>query len=169
MTREEFVLSAGSEVVQEISILEDARILEWLRAMMERTTISVVNRVNPRSRLLQGLPEFTFQQATVNGTVACFLRTGAFPEALVARALEDEFLLVASSANLAFKGNNYRVNEIPKEMLDQVDYKLDLGALFRHTYDRGHYERELDYNAEPPSFLRLGDREWTRGLLSKPV
>jgi tRNA A37 threonylcarbamoyladenosine synthetase subunit TsaC/SUA5/YrdC len=115
-------------VVQEISALQDHRILGWLRAMMEETTISIVSYVNPSSRLLASLPELTYQQATVDGTVACFLRTGAFPEALVARALADDFLLVASSANLAFKGNNYRLDEIPKEMLDQVDYKLDLGV-----------------------------------------
>jgi len=47
------------------------------------------------------------------------------------------------------------------------DYLLDLSRLFAQTYDRGHYERELNYKADPPSFLRPEDREWAREILAK--
>ena len=57
---------------------------------------------------------------------------------------------------------------IPIPLLEpDPDYKLDLSGHFRHTYDRGHYEREIDYQTEPPSFLRSEDRDWARRLLTK--
>jgi Protein of unknown function (DUF4058) len=46
------------------------------------------------------------------------------------------------------------------------DAKLDLAALFRQAYDRGRYERELDYTGPPPAFLRSEDREWAKTLLA---
>jgi len=59
---------------------------------------------------------------------------------------------------------------IPIPLLEpEPDYMLDLSALFRLTYDRGRYDRELNYNADPPSFLRPEDREWAREILSKPT
>ena len=52
---------------------------------------------------------------------------------------------------------------IPVPLLDpDPAYPLDLGAMFRLTYDRGRYERSIDYTADPPAFLRPEDRDWAR-------
>jgi Protein of unknown function (DUF4058) len=51
-------------------------------------------------------------------------------------------------------------------MAPDPDHALDLGALFRLTYDTGHYERELNYAGNAPAFLRPADQEWTKALLA---
>jgi hypothetical protein len=57
---------------------------------------------------------------------------------------------------------------IPIPLLEpEADYMLKLDALFGLTYDRGRYGRELNYKADPPSFLRPEDREWARGIVAK--
>lgn len=54
---------------------------------------------------------------------------------------------------------------IPVPLLDpDPAYPLDLGAMFRLTYDRGRYERSIDYTADPPAFLRPEDRDWAREI-----
>jgi hypothetical protein len=54
---------------------------------------------------------------------------------------------------------------IPVPLLDpDPAYTLDLGAMFRLTYDRGRYERSIDYVADPPAFLRPEDRDWARDI-----
>jgi hypothetical protein len=54
---------------------------------------------------------------------------------------------------------------IPVPLLDpDPAYSLDLGAMFRLTYDRGRYERSIDYTADPPAFLRPEDRDWAREI-----
>jgi hypothetical protein len=54
---------------------------------------------------------------------------------------------------------------IPVPLLDpDPDYQLDLGALFRHAYDRGRYERSIDYTADPATALRTEDRGWAQEI-----
>ena len=55
---------------------------------------------------------------------------------------------------------------IPVPLLEpDPDFPLDLGALFRQAYDRGRYERSVDYTADPPAFLRPEDRDWAREVI----
>jgi hypothetical protein len=50
-------------------------------------------------------------------------------------------------------------------MAPDPDYHVDLGALFRQTYETVHYSRELSCTGEPPYFLRPADRDWARDLV----
>jgi Protein of unknown function (DUF4058) len=51
-------------------------------------------------------------------------------------------------------------------MAPDPDYQLDIGALFRLTYETGHYARELNYGGDPPAFLRPADQEWAKVLFA---
>jgi len=51
-------------------------------------------------------------------------------------------------------------------MAPDPDYLLDLGALFRLTYETGHYARELNYTGDPTPFLRPADQDWAKSLLA---
>jgi hypothetical protein len=85
-----------------------------------------------------------------------------------------DYYAFVSRAERRFKADVYAwtvrhpLPVIPIPLLEpDPDYKLELAGLFRYTYDRGHYERDLDYKIEPPAFLRPADREWARELLTK--
>ena len=39
-------------------------------------------------------------------------------------------------------------------------FRIDLGAVFALTYDRGRYVRSIDYTAEPHPALAEEDRAW---------
>jgi hypothetical protein len=45
------------------------------------------------------------------------------------------------------------------------DMTLDLGAVFRETYEHGAYERSVDYRHEPDPPLNPEDRAWADKLL----
>jgi hypothetical protein len=36
--------------------------------------------------------------------------------------------------------------------------------MFRLTYDRGRYERSIDYSADPPAYLRPEYRDWAHEI-----
>jgi hypothetical protein len=40
------------------------------------------------------------------------------------------------------------------------DLWIDLGALFATTYQRGRYQRSVDYSLAPPTALEPADRDW---------
>jgi tRNA A37 threonylcarbamoyladenosine synthetase subunit TsaC/SUA5/YrdC len=132
------IVVGNLEVLRDIStLLDDAPwVEEWLREMFTFTTIAIVGPIRPDSRLLASLSEKVLAQCTKDGTVACFLNTGDFGDSLIERARSDDFALVASSANLAFQGNNYNMANIPQEIRNEVDFALDLGVSKFENVDR---------------------------------
>jgi hypothetical protein len=48
-----------------------------------------------------------------------------------------------------------------------ADILLDLGKVFRATYERGRYGRSLTYGETVTASLRLDDRRWATGIAAK--
>src|SRR5262249_7407664 len=81
-------------------------IQDWLRNVSLETTLAAVYWLNSESPFWLGLPPSVRRQSSKDNKVAVFLNTGHFAECLVAKAAEDNFLIVGSSANLSSQGNN---------------------------------------------------------------
>ena len=45
------------------------------------------------------------------------------------------------------------------------DVPVDLGVVARQVYDRSRYDQQIDYTADPPTFLRPEDRDWAREVV----
>lgn len=116
------------EVLKDVAKFKEPKIIDWIREVMKEDTLAVINEINPDSKLLASLPKEVYTQSTQDGTVATFLNTGEFIENMVKLAYEDCILLVASSANLSFQGNNYAFEDIPSTIVNKVDYYLDMGT-----------------------------------------
>ena len=48
-----------------------------------------------------------------------------------------------------------------------ADIQIDLGKVFRATYERGRYEPELFYGEPPTAPLRAGDAKWAKALSTR--
>lgn len=121
-------ITVGSpDVLRDVAVLKDPRIMDWIEEISQHTTLAVVNAINPESKLLAGLSEFVLSQCTKEGTVASFLNTGEFISEMVKIGVKEDFLLVASSGNVSSFGNNYRFEDVQPEIINGVDYYLDMG------------------------------------------
>jgi hypothetical protein len=55
---------------------------------------------------------------------------------------------------------------IPLRVPD-ADLRIDLGQVFRDTYERGRYARALYYTQPPPAPLSRKDAQWAAGVAAK--
>ncbi len=122
------IIVGNLNVLQDVGQISDKRIYDWLHRLLKWTTVAVSTRVNPESRLLKTVTGWVHGQLLREGTVAVFLRTGAFLEKLVERAASECLLLIGTSANRAFQGNNYRFEDVPKEIVNGVDLFFEHGT-----------------------------------------
>lgn len=116
------------DVLRDLAIMKDDRLLDWIDEVSQQTTLAVINRINPQSRLLNNLTDYVRRQCTENGTIATFIRTGAFIEPLVEMARKDDLLLVGSSGNVSSTGNRYSFEDVQSQVLEGVDYYHDKGV-----------------------------------------
>ena len=116
-------ITIGSiEVLRDLVIPLDPRLLDWIAEVSEMTTLAVINRLNPDSRLFNRLTPHVRRQCSENGTVATFIRTGAFVEKLVEKGLKEDLLLVGSSGNISSTGNRYTFADVQPPVLEGVDF-----------------------------------------------
>lgn len=115
------------EVLRDLVIPLDPRLLDWIAAVSEMTTLAVINRLNPDSRLFNRLTPHVRRQCSENGTVATFIRTGAFVEKLVEKGLAEDLLLVGSSGNISSTGNRYTFADVQPPVLEGVDFWHEKG------------------------------------------
>jgi tRNA A37 threonylcarbamoyladenosine synthetase subunit TsaC/SUA5/YrdC len=102
--------------------------LEWVCSQIEWTTLSVICDLDERSPLWLSLPDFVRKQSSKNGSVAVFLRPGAFLDALVDRAFHEKKLLAGSSGNQSGHGNSYRPEQIAPSIIEGVDLFINHGT-----------------------------------------
>jgi hypothetical protein len=48
-----------------------------------------------------------------------------------------------------------------------ADIQIDLGAVFTTAYERGRFQRRLNYQGPLPSFLGDADKAWAQAILKK--
>ncbi len=101
---------------------------QFLHEITAKTTIAVIGPKNPRSRMLAKMDPFVREHTSREDSIAVFLRCGTFAEALVKRAALDDVLVVATSGNVSTRGNSYRMEECGPELVDHVDWKLNIGT-----------------------------------------
>lgn len=121
------IVIADLDVLDEVALVPDRRIREWIAETAAWTTLAVVLPANPDSRLLSRLPDWVRGQTVTDGTVAAFLNPGPYLERVMAHARERDILFVGSSANPSSHGNIYKLSEIPREIVDAVDFHIDHG------------------------------------------
>jgi tRNA A37 threonylcarbamoyladenosine synthetase subunit TsaC/SUA5/YrdC len=122
------VVPGNIPVLLELCTGIDATVLDWLRAQMEWTSLSVIGNLNNDSQLWLSLPELVRKQCSKNGSVAVFLNAGAFLLALLERSLKDGKLFAGSSANLSGQGNVYRPEALAPSLIAGADLFIDHGA-----------------------------------------
>lgn len=130
------VVPGNIAILQNLSPGIDARVLDWVRAQMEWTTLSVVVDLDPKSTLWLSLPEFVRKQSSKNDSVAVFLKPGEFLEALVERAWNEHKLLAGSSGNVSGRGNSYRPEELPPSLINGVDLFINHGVARHENSER---------------------------------
>jgi tRNA A37 threonylcarbamoyladenosine synthetase subunit TsaC/SUA5/YrdC len=114
-------------IYDDVALPLDAATRAWLDDIRVRTPIAIVSPLDPSSRLLANLGDYSRSQATQNGTVATFFSAGALVERVAELAFADDTLVIGSSANTSGTGNNCSFAEIPASIRDGVDIALDRG------------------------------------------
>jgi tRNA A37 threonylcarbamoyladenosine synthetase subunit TsaC/SUA5/YrdC len=147
------VTVANMSILDEVARLPDDDVRGWLETISAENPIAVINSVREDSVLLQRLSPFLLAQATSNDTIATFLNAGKLVTRVAELALVDRRLVFGSSANVASRGNNYALCEVPASIRDHVDLVIDHGpARYRNT------ERLATTMLDPhrSAFLRKG-------------
>jgi tRNA A37 threonylcarbamoyladenosine synthetase subunit TsaC/SUA5/YrdC len=160
------IVVATLDILDDIALVHDARIGQWIAQMAVRTTLAVVLPVRPDSRLLSALPPWVYGQTVTNGSVAAFLNPGTFLERVIGRAARKGLPLVGSSANPSAQGNIYDYSELPASIADAAEFSIPHGRS-KHANPRRLATTMVNFtnwtvkrrgvNAEMivPSFLQL--------------
>ncbi len=165
------VTVANAAILDDVAELPGDAERAWLDHAARRAPIAVVNRVRAGSSLLDRLSSYALGQITTGGTIATFLNAGALVDALAVLARLDGRLVVGSSANLAFTGNNYDLDEVPASIRDAVDLVIP-GARARYADPRKLATTILDMTRG--SFVREGiefdaiARSWSEFCATRP-
>jgi hypothetical protein len=144
----------------------------------ERKLVTVIELLSPTNKESPGRDLYLAKRESLLAQyvhiveVDLLLRGARLP---MKKALpKGDYFVFVSRAERRFFGDvtawniRHPIPVIPVPLLaPDSDIMLDLGALFQLTYDRGRYRFELNYKADPPSFLRPEDREWAREIVSK--
>lgn len=130
------VTVATPAILDDVALVEDPRVRAWLAVMSSKLPIAVVAPLRPSSRLVAGMSPLLREQATHEGTIAAFLNAGPWVTALAELAAQDGRVVVGSSANVAFTGNNYALEEVPASIKDRVDLIIPGPRARYHHPDR---------------------------------
>jgi tRNA A37 threonylcarbamoyladenosine synthetase subunit TsaC/SUA5/YrdC len=121
------VTVANLAIMDDVARLPSPMVRSWLARISRETPIAVVNEARADSALLKGLSPFLLGQATSEGTVATFLNAGRLVTRIGELAFADRRLVLGSSANIAFTGNNYTIADVPASIRARVDLEIDHG------------------------------------------
>ncbi len=144
---------ANTTILDDVAELSDERHRAWIDGIARRVPIAVVNRVRRESVLLGRVTPYVRAQATTGRTIATFLNAGALVSRIAELALADGRLVVGSSANTAFTGNNYALEDVPMSIRSGVDLVIDDGPA-RYRNPEKHATTILDLTIG--EFLRKG-------------
>jgi tRNA A37 threonylcarbamoyladenosine synthetase subunit TsaC/SUA5/YrdC len=122
------IVIGNMAILRDIAIAPHPKIWAWIERAITWTTIAVVLPITPDSRLLPTLPPWVYGQTVTHATVAAFLRTGPYLDVVVQRAFDRNTLFVGSSANPSFQGNLYAFSDLPREIVQGVDFSIDHGT-----------------------------------------
>lgn len=109
------------EVTQGIS----PRTRAWIARATVRWPLAVIAHLNPRSRLLAQRDPVVAEQSQHAGTIALFFGVGPLLQRVAELAFAEGEVVVGSSANVSGTGNNYRLEEVPPEILGAVDLVIE--------------------------------------------
>jgi tRNA A37 threonylcarbamoyladenosine synthetase subunit TsaC/SUA5/YrdC len=130
------VTVANAAVLADVATLRDERLRGWLAEISRRTPIAVVTGTRVGSALLESLTPLVRARATHAGTIATFHNAGELITQLAERARLDGRLLIGSSANVSFTGNNYQLADVPESIRAGVDLVIDRGTARYHNPER---------------------------------
>lgn len=130
------VTVATMEILDDVVDVVGGELRAWLAEISERTPIAVVGRYRSDSRLLRSFSPFVREQATSGPTIAAFLNAGELVTAIGKLAQRDGRLVVGSSANVAFTGNNYALEDVPASIRDHVDLVIEGDRAQWHNDER---------------------------------
>jgi tRNA A37 threonylcarbamoyladenosine synthetase subunit TsaC/SUA5/YrdC len=99
----------------------------WVAQVAALGPVAVVYQIDPESGPISRLDPWVRERCVTDDTAAVFLNTGPFVEHMLTLAQAEGVLLVGSSGNQSGQGNNYTYQDVPPELLDGVDYSVDLG------------------------------------------
>lgn len=114
-------------VLDEIADLPSDATRRWCEEVSSWTTVAVVARERKASPVLRRMDPWVRDRSVTDGTLAVFLRTGAYIAELVGRAFSEGWVFVGSSANRSGEGNNYSLPDVPPEIVAVADVVVDHG------------------------------------------
>ena len=114
-------------IFADVALPLDGPLHRWVDDIRARTPIAVVTPLNPASRLLAPLTDYTRTQATQDATIATFFNAGDVVVRVAELAFADGALVIGSSANISGTGNNCSFAEIPASIVDGADLAIDYG------------------------------------------
>lgn len=144
---------ANMAILADVADVADQGLRAWIDRIARRVPIAVVNPVRRDSAMLARVTPYVRAQATTGRTIATFLNAGALVSRVAELALAEGRLVVGSSANTAFTGNNYALEDVPASIRSGVDLVLD-GGPARYRNPEKHATTILDLTIG--EFLRKG-------------
>lgn len=119
------VTVANAAILDDVAPIADARTRAWVMETSATLPLALVNDASPSSTLLGRLSPVALEQATTHRSIATFLNAGALVTRIAELAFADGRMVLGSSANAAFTGNNYALQEVPPSMRDGVDLVIE--------------------------------------------
>jgi len=86
--------------------------------------------------LVQRLDPAALAGSSKDGTIAMLVNAGPFHAALCRLSRAEVFPIFGSSANLTNTGTKFRVQDIPRQLLEIADTVVDYGLRKYHGYQR---------------------------------
>jgi tRNA A37 threonylcarbamoyladenosine synthetase subunit TsaC/SUA5/YrdC len=147
------VTVANAAILDDVATIGCHSTRAWVTQIAARTPIAVITDVRADSVLLGRLHPFVHGQATTDGTIATFVNAGPLVVEIAELAHADGRLVVGSSANVAFTGNNYRLEDVPASIRDHVDLVIP-GGPARYRNEQRLATTILDLRTG--TFVRVG-------------
>ena len=98
--------------------------------------VGVIAPFDPDHPLVQRLDPAALSGSSKDGTIAMLVNAGPFHAALCRLSGQEVFPIFGSSANLTNTGTKFRVQDIPRQLLDIADTVIDHGLRKYHRYQR---------------------------------
>lgn len=119
------VTVANAAILDDVAPIADVQTRAWVLQTCADLPLAVVGDARPASSLLRRLSPVAVEQATTHRSIATFLNAGALVTLIAELAFADGRMVLGSSANAAFTGNNYALEEVPASMRDAVDLVIE--------------------------------------------
>jgi tRNA A37 threonylcarbamoyladenosine synthetase subunit TsaC/SUA5/YrdC len=116
----------------------DARASAMVATLTEgyELPVGVIAPYVPDHPLVQLLDPAALSGSSKDGTIAMLVNGGPFHAALCRLSREEVFPIFGSSANLTNTGTKFRVQDIPRQLLEIANTVIDHGLRKYHRYQR---------------------------------